>query len=554
MKERKYIMDINSLSKAFLETLKEVSKSGNVLNSTTLSQFLARKKIIKDLLKLANKAREEDIKAKKKTELKKMLQSLDKTEEKKEKNILNKIIESELQLDNEKDFNKRFSLFLMNLCRIPGNESFYKFLDKYKQLLVDEADIKSREEVFNQIKNQMLKVDFNAQNGHDVKDEIHIEASKSKSSVLRKFFGDTSEIKMKSLKKTSIKALEELQLILGDEFRDSISSVNDRISKCDNIDYLLSLRKQIVEIIQDYVEHIRKERVQVTGFIKEIGKKLIELEGDLLVAFTNSNQLLEDDNKFSEKLGDQIRGIGKSIESGKDFEDLKKIIMTELTTLTQTLDDKRIEYAARIEESNKEKEKIQQHFEKMVNNVIEQNKILLERNQKDPLTGIFNRVMFEESITIELERYQRYMEPFSIIMFDIDYFKNINDTYGHEAGDRVLQGIAKCVCGVLRKTDIFARYGGEEFIILLPQTDLRKSLKVGKKLRETVQDTEFSYEGNKVLITVSVGITEVKPSDTEYKTIFNRVDSCMYKAKEGGRNVVISDLDMNVSIDDKGNN
>jgi len=550
MNKREYISDITGLSQVFLETLKDVSKSGNVLNSTTFSQFLARKQIIKDLLKLANKSREEGIKAGKKAELKKVLQSLEKTKKEKEKNILNKIVESELQLDNEKDFNKRFSLFLMNLCRIPGNKSFYKLLDKYRELLIERADLESREKVFNQIQNQMLKVDFSIQNSHDVKDEIHMETPKTKPSVLKNIFGDSSEIKLKSLKKTCIKALKELMPILGNEFRDSIILVKDRITKCENIDYLFSMRKQIVEIIQDYADHVRKERAQVTGFIKDIGKKLIEIEGDLLVAFTNSNQLLEEDYKFSEKLGGQIKGIAKTIESSKDFEDLKNVIMNELTTLTQTLDNKRKEYTTRIEEFDKEKEKLQQHFKRMVNNVIEQNKILLERNQKDMLTDIFNRVTFEEKVTAELERYQRYMEPFSTIMFDIDYFKNVNDTYGHEAGDRVLQGIAKCVSGVLRKTDVFARYGGEEFIILLPQTDIRKSLKVGKKLHKTVQNTEFLYEGNKVPITVSVGITEVKPDDTGYKSIFNRVDSYMYKAKEGGRNAVVSDLDMNVSIDD----
>ena len=93
MNKKEYISDITGLSKVFLETLKDVTKSGNVLNSTTFSQFLARKQIIKDLLKLANKSREEGIKAGKKAELKKVLQSLDKTEKEKEKNILNKIVE-----------------------------------------------------------------------------------------------------------------------------------------------------------------------------------------------------------------------------------------------------------------------------------------------------------------------------------------------------------------------------------------------------------------------------------------------------------------------------
>jgi len=547
------IPDITGLSKVILETLGEIRKSGNVLNSATFSQFLARKQMVKDLIKLAKKGQDKSIKSRKKAELKKTLQSLDSTGEKKEKNILTQMVEMQLQLDDEKDFSKRVSLILLNLCRIHGNELLYELLDEYKKLIIDDADIEKREKIITEIKNRMLKIDLATKTESDKEEEKDDNPIGAKPFILRKFFGDSHKIKLKPLKKTCIKALEELQSLLDDKCKDSISSAVDHVRDCEDIDYFLSLRKQIVNIIEEYVKLIQRERGQITGFIKEIGKRLIELEGELLMAFTNTSELLHDDYEFSEKLEDQIKGIRKSIESGKDFENLKNIITTELGTLMSTLDEKRKEYTARIEASHQEKEKLRQHFEKMINNVIDKNKVLLEQSQKDPLTGLLNRATFDESINVELVRYRRYMEPFSVIMFDIDHFKQVNDEFGHEAGDRVLKGVAQCTSEILRKTDVFARYGGEEFIILLPRTNLQQSLIAARKLREIVEDTEFAYEGVNVPITVSVGITEVNAEDTEFKSIYNRVDSYMYEAKRGGRNTVVSDLDMNASVKDKTN-
>ena len=537
------VPNINELSEIFLETLKEISKSGTNINAETFSRFLAKSQLIKDLLRLAKKAQKKSPKIKIDTEMQVLQSQLDAAEENK-KQILKDIYDLEGELDREKDFNKRVSLIFMNLSHVHGNVSFYELLDNYKQLVIDEADYNYRENILNEIKNQMLKEDINAKKGHYVEDEGEIDASQAKPPVLRRFFGDSTEIKLKPLKKAGLKALEELRSIFGNNFADSIAKIEHRITECENIDYLLSQRKQIIKIIQDYVRQIQNDRNQITGFIKEVGKRLIEMEESILITFTYSSQSIDEDYKFNENLKERIKSIGISVEKSKNFEDLRSLIISELVTITKTIDEKRREYSFRIEKANKEKEKLQQHFQEMINDVIEQNKALIEQNQKDPLTGILNRVTFDDYITIELQRYKRYKETFSLILFDIDYFKNVNDTYGHEAGDRVLKGIAICIEDILRKTDLFARYGGEEFVVLMSNTNLGDSLSVAKKLREIVQETEFIYEGITVPITVSVGITEVNPSDNDIKTILKRVDRLMYKAKEGGRNTVISDSDL----------
>ncbi len=537
------VPNINSLSEEFLETLKEISKSGTKLNTETFSKFLVKRPMIKDILRLAQNAQKD-----KESQINANMQMLEselETAENNKKQILKDLFDLEVKLDCERDFFKRLVLILINLSRVPGNETFYEMLDEYRQLVIDDDDIDKLENVLGKIKNRMLKEDVKAKKGyHFVDKEEDTEDSKSRPAVFRRFIGDPGEIKLKPLKKAGLKALADLKSTLGTEYYESIETIENRIDECDTVDYLLSQPKLILGVIHDYVQHVEQDRAQITGFIREIGKRLIEMEKGILLAFTSSSESFKENYSFNEDLGYRIRNIGESVGKSKNFQELKSLIILELSTITKTLDEKRKEYKFRNEKASREKEKLQQHFEKMINTVIDQNKTLIKKNQRDSLTNIFNRATFHEFFYIELQRYQRYMEPFTILMFDIDYFKTVNDTYGHGAGDRVLIGIARCVEDILRKTDIFARYGGEEFIILMPNTNLENGLIVAEKLREVVQETEFFYEGQNVPITVSAGITEVNTEDKDFMNIIERADHLMYKAKERGRNKVVSDSDV----------
>ncbi len=153
---------------------------------------------------------------------------------------------------------------------------------------------------------------------------------------------------------------------------------------------------------------------------------------------------------------------------------------------------------------------------------------------KDFLTGLFNRRYFDEILRWEIEFSKRYKHPLSIILFDIDDFKCINDKYGHQFGDQVLKVIAELTKKHIRSSDVPARYGGEEFIILLPETDLKGAVKVAEKLRHIIETSPIDG----VKITASFGVTELLDGDT-LDSLIERADKALYQAKRQGKNKVV---------------
>jgi polar amino acid transport system substrate-binding protein len=159
--------------------------------------------------------------------------------------------------------------------------------------------------------------------------------------------------------------------------------------------------------------------------------------------------------------------------------------------------------------------------------------------KEDKLTHIYNRYKIDESLAEQINYAKRNNSPLSVIFFDIDHFKKVNDTYGHKSGDYVLKEIAKIVKNNIRSYDIFGRWGGEEFIILLPNTNIKEAIAVAQKLRKIIESHKFR---NIKQITCSFGVTEFNDKDNIEKLI-KRVDKYMYEAKKRGRNMVFSDID-----------
>ncbi len=161
--------------------------------------------------------------------------------------------------------------------------------------------------------------------------------------------------------------------------------------------------------------------------------------------------------------------------------------------------------------------------------------LLLEKQaMTDVLTGIFNRMKFDEILSSEIQRSKRNKVPLSMILCDIDHFKQVNDKYGHPAGDKILKRLTKLVSANIRNVDFFARWGGEEFVILSPGTDSEGAAQLAEKIRQKVEHHNFK---NPEHITLSFGITSFKTGDIAMKLI-NRADEAMYRAKENGRNQV----------------
>ena len=161
-----------------------------------------------------------------------------------------------------------------------------------------------------------------------------------------------------------------------------------------------------------------------------------------------------------------------------------------------------------------------------------------ENSVRDSLTGCFNRKHALEVMDGELRRSRRSQMPVSVVMFDLDHFKEINDTYGHLCGDAVLAAVGQRMNAVLRGSDLKCRYGGEEFLILLPDTPLVGARRVAETLRREIGDHPVRWNEEEINVTASFGLTAITPGEVEPNAIIGRADRALYKAKESGRNCV----------------
>ncbi|ANF27097.1 MULTISPECIES: sensor domain-containing diguanylate cyclase [Stutzerimonas] len=166
------------------------------------------------------------------------------------------------------------------------------------------------------------------------------------------------------------------------------------------------------------------------------------------------------------------------------------------------------------------------------------NQELQRLSSTDRLTGLFNRGHWEEMLRQDYARHRRYERNAALVMFDIDHFKKINDSYGHQAGDAVIQQTAELVRQSTRDADIAGRYGGEEFVVLLPDTDSEGAVTFAERLRQSIEAHEVVHEGRSIRFTVSLGIADLSEPTNGYAQLIERADIALYSSKASGRNQV----------------
>lgn len=153
---------------------------------------------------------------------------------------------------------------------------------------------------------------------------------------------------------------------------------------------------------------------------------------------------------------------------------------------------------------------------------------------RDTLTGVYNRYSLNKEIDINIKKYERYEDIFGLLMLDIDHFKNVNDTYGHDVGDLVLKELCSVIENLIRETDVFGRWGGEEFLLILPKTNKDEAISIATRIKNIIEEHKFEYI---LQVTVSIGVSVYNQSIK--KEIFLKdVDDALYKAKSTGRNRV----------------
>lgn len=170
------------------------------------------------------------------------------------------------------------------------------------------------------------------------------------------------------------------------------------------------------------------------------------------------------------------------------------------------------------------------------------NQMLAEVSARDPLTGLYNRWFVIDKMDAEINRALRHGSPLALLMLDLDHFKEVNDTFGHAAGDEVLKSVARLLRESCRVYDVPGRYGGEEFCILLPDLDPGKSPMVAERIRQRLEMTETAVGGRAVVVTASIGVAGIESADGEPllspAALIERADRALYSAKHRGRNRV----------------
>jgi diguanylate cyclase len=302
-----------------------------------------------------------------------------------------------------------------------------------------------------------------------------------------------------------------------------------------------ALRKCLRDVAELVMVAIKQCRAQFDEFIQQLDDRLAVLRQSFVAHTSAQSGRLS----ASEALGRDLRGgitrLSEHIQSSNNLGQLKHSVTTHLDCIAQSV----VQFRER--ESDREKglaaqlEAMQQKIVTMeTESELMQEQVLKERRRAntDMLTQLPNRDSWHDRLQFEVDRWQRYKGDITIAVVDIDFFKRINDSFGHKAGDRVLQLLARELKKGLRSTDFIARIGGEEFVVLLPETTGAQAKKVIDGLRDNVAKLPFHFSNQPVTITFSAGLASIRNGDNE-DTLFERADRTLYKAKNAGRNQVM---------------
>lgn len=286
-------------------------------------------------------------------------------------------------------------------------------------------------------------------------------------------------------------------------------------------------------------QHNQLERQDIDKFLTHITEQLTELGQTVHGAneAAQESELLR--SKLDQSVSEQMEALQISSSNATKLESLKEVINDRLMRVTQEIQEHKQKEAVHRKKTQRQLEELTLKVKEMEAESKEL-EIKLElasaRALRDALTGLPNRLAYEERLQNEFARWKRYKMPLSLIIWDIDLFKRINDQFGHKYGDEVLMTISKKLSEHCRETDFISRFGGEEFTMLLPNTDKAKAIRLANQLRHIIEQTNFNFNGEQFKpITISCGVTEFTDTDSP-ETAFERADGALYKAKQQGRN------------------
>ncbi len=301
------------------------------------------------------------------------------------------------------------------------------------------------------------------------------------------------------------------------------------------------LREGLNHVAELVIAAVTRSKREFEAFLKRLDERLELLREHFSAQSSAQSGRLDASEHLDREIREEIERVGQRLQESDDLQDLKQSVSRHLESIGQAVGRFRTQESERERALSEQLEAMQEkvaameaHSEQMQEQVRKERL----RAMTDLLTELPNREAWQERLSFEYNRWQRYSHPLTVGVLDIDLFKRINDSYGHKAGDRVLQLVAREVRERLRTTDFVARFGGEEFVVLFPETEPADASVVVDKLREHVRKLPFHFRGEPVSVTFSAGLAGFVAGDTE-ESVFDRADRALYQAKDAGRDQVM---------------
>lgn len=345
-----------------------------------------------------------------------------------------------------------------------------------------------------------------------------------------------NELDLDNAVKSLISLLEKM--ILPSDLQVEANLIKRKLSQAVNENVFLLCLEKTISITADILDRVKKEKKDIEDFLKQLTGRLHELDKDIRETARIRELTHLHGKEMTSGMTTEMNTIEEGINNINNLDELKTSIQSRVILLRNHVDS----FISKEGEKNKEAISVIEQLKKQVK-VMEseaaelKEQIEKERQQtlRDVLTNIPNRLAYDERLTLELANYRRNKETFTLVVWDIDFFKKVNDVYGHAAGDQVLKLVASILNKNMRETDFLARYGGEEFVSILPATNNKGAQLLTDKLRELIASSNFHFREEAVTVTVSAGFAECKENE-DGESLFIRADKALYKAKENGRN------------------
>jgi len=305
------------------------------------------------------------------------------------------------------------------------------------------------------------------------------------------------------------------------------SSMNDELA---TISYELRNSPESISssAMQEEIKHFIKKRIELD---KEEVKSKISTLDKLLNDINKKIFDLIDTSKIS---GDQVRGIKKDLTSLNLKEDSFESVQEKLLHIATSLESETKGLGEKMLDNQKTITKLHTRVKKLENALV----IAKKESKEDFLTNVATKRALNSEIKRVEEAYKRYKIDYTLCFIDIDHFKMVNDTYGHDAGDVILSTLGKILRKYLREVDFVGRYGGEEFLTILPNTDLAQGVLFADKIRKIIENYKFVYKNERIDVKISCGVAQRSHCGSEVEAVTG-ADKMLYKAKENGRNQVM---------------